>query len=46
MNIAEYLPPGMSVEDLMIALAAMAAALTVLAIWNGLLGIRSIGLNA
>jgi len=37
MRIADYLPPGMTVEDLMIALAAMAAAFTVLAIWHGLL---------
>lgn len=37
MNIADYLPPGMTIEDLMIATAAMAAAFTVFAIWNGLL---------
>ncbi len=37
MNIADYLPPGMTVEDLMIATAAMAAAFTVFAVWNGLL---------
>lgn len=37
MSIVEYLPFGMTIEDLLIATAAMAAAFTVFAIWNGLL---------